>query len=102
MTTAFSVCYWVFIGATAVVLFVGAAFLWLLTLPFDPHRRLLHYYTCWWGLLFVRCIPGCRIVVEGREKIDPKTTYVMVANHQSLTDVMSLGAIGVPFKWVSK
>lgn len=102
MTTAFSLIYWAFIGASALVLFIGAALLWLLTIPFDPHRRVLHLYTCWWSRLYVDCIPGCRIVVEGREKIDPKTTCVLVANHQSLTDVMALGALALPFKWVSK
>jgi 1-acyl-sn-glycerol-3-phosphate acyltransferase len=102
MTTAFSLCYWAFFALSAVVLYLGAALLWLLTLPFDPTRRLLHRYTCWWSALYLRCLPGGRIVVAGREKIVPGTAYVMVANHQSLTDIMALAALAVPFKWVSK
>ena len=43
-----------------IVLFLGAALLWLVTFPFDPERRLLHLYTCWWSRLYVKCIPGCR------------------------------------------
>ena len=102
MTTLFSLLYWTFFAVSAVVLFIGGMLIWLVTLPFDPTRKVLHRYTCWWSVLYVRCLPGCRVVVEGREKIAPGVAYVLVANHQSLTDVMALGALAVPFKWVSK
>lgn len=102
MSALFSVLYWAFLGVSSVVLFAVALLIWLVTLPFDPTRRLLHRYTCWWSALYVRCLPGCRLVVEGREKISPGVAYVLLANHQSLTDIMALGALAVPFKWVSK
>lgn len=101
-TVVVSLAYWTFFGVSAVILFGGAVAIWLATLPFDPTRRLLHRYTCWWSTLYVRCLPGCRLVIEGREKIRPGVAYVLVANHQSLTDIMALGALNVPFKWVSK
>ena len=102
MTAAFSILYWTFFLLSAMVLFVVAVILWLVTLPFDRNRALLHRYTCWWGQLYLRCLSGCRILVEGRDKIAPHTPYVLVANHQSATDVMALSALGVLFKWVSK
>jgi 1-acyl-sn-glycerol-3-phosphate acyltransferase len=102
MAIVFSLLYWFFFWVTAVVLFVGALAIWVVTRPFDPTLKALHRYTCWWSVLYVRCLPGCRIVVEGREKIVPGVAYVLVANHQSLSDVMALGALAVPFKWVSK
>lgn len=102
MASLFSILYWIFFGVSAMVLFAIALAIWLITLPFDPTRRVLHRFTCWWSVLYVRCLPGCRVVVQGREKIAPGTTYVLVANHQSLTDVMALGALATPFKWVSK
>ena len=102
MTAAFSILYWTFFSLSAIVLFAVAVILWLVTLPFDRNRALLHRYTCWWGTLYVRCLPGCQIRVEGREKIVPGVAYVMVANHQSFTDIMALSALAVPFKWVSK
>jgi 1-acyl-sn-glycerol-3-phosphate acyltransferase len=102
MAALFSVWYWTFFAISSMVLFLIALLIWLVTFPFDPTRRVLHRFTCWWSLLYVRCLPGCRLVVEGQEKIQPGVTYVLVANHQSLTDVMALGAIACPFKWVSK
>jgi 1-acyl-sn-glycerol-3-phosphate acyltransferase len=102
LNALFSACYWLFLGITSIVLYFGAVFLCLATAPFDANRRLLHRYTCWWARLYLRCLPGCRIVVEGREKITPRTPFVLVANHQSMTDIMALSALATPFKWVSK
>lgn len=98
----FSACYWLFLGTTSVALYLGALVLCLATAPFDRNRTLLHRYTCWWARLYLRCLPGCRLVVEGRDKIAPHTPYVLVANHQSMADIMALSALAVPFKWVSK
>lgn len=102
MGKLFSIAYWTYLGVTSIVLYLIALLIWLVTMPFDPRRRWLHRYTCWWATLYLRCMPGCRIVVEGREKIAADQTYVMVANHQSMTDIMALSALAVPFKWVSK
>jgi 1-acyl-sn-glycerol-3-phosphate acyltransferase len=102
MNLFLSALYWTYLATTSIILFFGALFLWCLTAPFDRTGALLHRYTCWWGQLYLRCLPGCRIVVIDREKIVPRRRYILVANHQSLTDVMALAALGVLFKWVSK
>ena len=102
LNTVFSCLYWLFLGVTMVPLYGIAILIWLLTKPFDPKRSLLHRYTCWWAALYLRCLPGCRIQVEGREKILPNTPYVLVANHQSMADIMAISALGIAFKWVSK
>jgi 1-acyl-sn-glycerol-3-phosphate acyltransferase len=101
-STIFSVCYWTFAGVMSIVLFFGALLIWCVTAPFDPTRSLLHRYTCWWAQLYLRCLPGCQVEVEGREKIGPHTPYILVANHQSAADIMALSALAVPFKWTSK
>jgi 1-acyl-sn-glycerol-3-phosphate acyltransferase len=101
MKTLFSCLYWAYLGSSSIILFFGALLIWAAT-PLDPARKLLHRYTGWWAQLYLRCLPGCRIRVEGRDKIKPDTPYVLVANHQSLTDAMALYALKVPFKWVSK
>lgn len=102
MAWLFSAVYWLFLGTTSILLFLVALGIWALTAPFDPDRTLLHRYTCCWAQIYVRWLPGCRLCVEGRQKIAPRTPYVLVANHQSMTDIMALSALAVPFKWVSK
>jgi 1-acyl-sn-glycerol-3-phosphate acyltransferase len=96
----FSFLYWAYAASVGAVLYLGALALRLAT-PFDPTRALLHRYTCWWAQLYLRCLPGCRVHVEGREKIPAHAACVLVANHQSLADIMALAALAVPFKWVS-
>lgn len=44
-----------------------------------------------------------RVKVEGRENIDPKTSYVFVANHQGAFDIWSIyGYLNHNFKWLMK
>jgi 1-acyl-sn-glycerol-3-phosphate acyltransferase len=97
-----SLLYWTYFWLTALVLFPVALAIWVVTFPFDSSLLLLHRFTCWWSLLYLRCLPGCHIRVEGAQGIVPGTTYVIVANHQSMSDVMALSALPFAFKWVSK
>ena len=102
MSTLFSLGFWTFAAVSSFFLYLGALLIWAATMAFDPTRSLLHRYTCWWGQLYLRCLPGCRVRVEGRDKIKPLTAYVLVANHQSAADILALSALSVPFKWISK
>ncbi len=43
-----------------------------------------------------------RVHFEGKEQIDKNKTYVYVANHQSLADILVIYGLYFPFKWVSK
>lgn len=44
-----------------------------------------------------------RVKVEGRENIDPKTSYVFVANHQGAFDIWCIyGYLNHNFKWLMK
>lgn len=79
-----------------------AAILCVLTAPFDPNRRILHYFSCWWGYHYVQLNPFWQCQFEGLEHIDPAKTYVLVANHQSMADILVLYGLRKPFKWVSK
>jgi 1-acyl-sn-glycerol-3-phosphate acyltransferase len=102
MTILFSACYCAFAVGVTLLLFPGALLIWCLTAPFDPTGSLLHRYSCWWGQLYLRCLPGCQIKVEGRENIAPHTACVLIANHQSAADIFALSALALPFKWISK
>lgn len=44
-----------------------------------------------------------RVVVEGREHIDPQASYIIASNHQSLFDIFVLyGWLDIDIKWVMK
>ena len=97
-----SVLFWAFLVGSSVLLFPVAVVIWAVTAPFDRRKRLLHQFTCFWASLYTWLNPAWRVHVEGREKIRGDATYVMVANHQSLLDILVLFRLFVHFKWVSK
>src|SRR5438552_3244347 len=99
---ALSLVFWVFLVVSSIVLFPVALVIWALTAPFDRRRALLHRFTCFWASLYTWLSPAWRVRVEGRERIRPDAAYVMVANHQSLLDILVLFRLFVHFKWVSK
>ena len=70
--------------------------------PFDKKRFVVHKLSKWltdayfgFGLVMKR-------KVEGIENIDPNGKYVMVLNHNSMIDILSIYNLPLVFKWVSK
>ena len=102
MAVVGSVLFWGFIAVTSVLLFPVALLLWAFTRPFDPRTRALHQFTCFWASLYTWFTPVWRVHVSGKENIRRDATYVMVANHLSLVDILVLFRLFVPFSWVSK
>jgi 1-acyl-sn-glycerol-3-phosphate acyltransferase len=94
--------FWVFIVVTSLALFPVALLVWAVTAPIDRRLRVQHLFTCFWASLYTWLNPAWRVRIEGRERIRPDATYVMVANHQSLLDILVLFRLFTHFKWVSK
>ena len=99
---AFSTLFWAFLTVSSIVLYPVAVMIWVLTVAFDRRLVVLHRFTCFWASLYTWFNPAWPVTVEGREKIRPDTTYVMVANHLSLIDILVLFRLFRHFKWVSK
>src|SRR5574344_2700734 len=55
-----------------------------------------------WAWLWIRLL-FLPVKVEGRENLDPKQSYVFVANHQEAFDIFLIyGFLGRNFKWMMK
>ncbi len=102
MRLVLSAAYWAFFALSVIALFPIAVVLWALTRPFDRRGVVLHRFTSWWGWMYSACNPGWRIEVTGRERFRPDEVYVVVANHQSLLDILVLFRLFRHFRWVSK
>ena len=94
--------FWSYMAASCPPLFGGALLVRVATAPFDSERKLLHMYTSAWAYHYVKLLPLWRTQFEGVERIRGDETYVMVANHQSLGDILVLFGLFKQFKWVSK
>jgi 1-acyl-sn-glycerol-3-phosphate acyltransferase len=97
-----STVFWLFMVVSSIALFPIALLVWALTVAFDKRLVVLHQFTCFWASLYTWLNPVWRVHIEGREKIAPHTAYVMVANHQSLLDILVLFRLFAHYKWVSK
>ena len=97
-----SLLFWLFVACSSFLLFPIALAIWALSAPFDRRRALLHRFTCFWASLYTWLNPAWPVEIVGREHLDPKQTYVLVANHLSLLDILVLFRLHAHFKWVSK
>ena len=94
--------FWPYLLISSMVLFAGALLLFAGSVAFDRRRALLHLYTCAWAYHYVWLLPLWRARFSGRERIRSDRTYVLVANHQSLGDILVLFGLFKHYKWVSK
>ena len=102
MRFVLSLVYWSWFVGVLLVLFPLSALLWAATRAFDRRGVVLHRFTSWWGWLYTWPNPAWPVTIEHRERLDDAETYVIVANHQSLLDILVLFRIFAHFRWVSK
>jgi 1-acyl-sn-glycerol-3-phosphate acyltransferase len=76
--------------------------IWLLALPFDRERAVIHWFLMYESLFLSFLIPIWTIHIEGREKAMKGTTYVIISNHQSLLDILLMNCLRFKFRWISK
>jgi 1-acyl-sn-glycerol-3-phosphate acyltransferase len=77
----------------------------LLTFPLtrvDPKRRLAHRLGTLWGALLMRFNPFWRLQIVGAAHLQKNKSYVLVANHASLADIVCLFTLRHQFKWLAK
>jgi 1-acyl-sn-glycerol-3-phosphate acyltransferase len=97
-----SIIVW-FIGICYVIVtFPLTLIVWLLALPFDRERVIIHWFLMYQSLFLSFLIPIWTIRIEGREKAIKGTTYVIISNHQSLLDILLINCLRFKFKWISK
>ncbi len=79
--------WWCWLVAGTMLLVVGApavVFLWII------NRRLWLYPLALWGAKTWLQLCGAKVVVHGKENLDPDREYVFVSNHRSYLDTAAL------------
>jgi 1-acyl-sn-glycerol-3-phosphate acyltransferase len=97
-----SLIVWIIALCYIVIMFPLNFIIWLMVLPFDSERVVIHWLLEYQGLALTRLIPIWEIDIEGREKSVSGTTYVIISNHQSLLDILLICCLRYKFKWISK
>ncbi len=77
---------------------IGATAASLLGIDVLAHRHV----PMWWGRLGLKLFL-LKVEVKGAEKVDPKQSYIFLANHQGYLDILLLyGYLKHTFKWMMK
>jgi 1-acyl-sn-glycerol-3-phosphate acyltransferase len=97
-----SIIIWIISSVLTIVLFFVSLFFTIILFPFDKQRKIVHAQCFWWANAVVGFNPFWDVDVFGLENIDPKKTYVITANHQSLADIVVIYKTRMQFKWVAK
>jgi 1-acyl-sn-glycerol-3-phosphate acyltransferase len=97
-----SIGVWVVAALLTFILFLELVVLYVVLWPFDKKRKVLHGQCFWWANAVIGLNPYWKLHVSGLENIDKHKTYVVIANHQSLSDTIILYKTGMQFKWVAK
>ena len=94
-----SLLYYITVTIICFVLYLLSWIAFFICYPFDKRRVVVHFIS----KLITDTVLGIfgREVIGG-ENIDPKQAYVIVINHTSMMDIMSLYPLPLVFKWVSK
>jgi 1-acyl-sn-glycerol-3-phosphate acyltransferase len=96
-----TIAFWAAFGLTAPIAFVLGVLIWLVTLPFDSNRGALHAFICRWTHAYLHLNPFWDTKVIHRDRI-PVGAAVIIANHQSMADIVASMGLYRPFKFVSK
>ena len=102
MKTVLSILIWTGITTLTILVFLVDLFLTIILFLFDKKRKIIHAQSFWWADAIVGLNPYWNITVLGLENINPKKTYVIAANHQSLADIIIMYKSHIQFKWVAK
>ena len=97
-----SILYYIVVSTAWIVLYVLSFIALIVCYPFDKKRSVVHRISAWLTNTVFIFAPLARRKVIGMENIDPNKAYVMVLNHQSMVDILSIYNLPLVFKWVSK
>jgi 1-acyl-sn-glycerol-3-phosphate acyltransferase len=102
MKSILSIIIWIVSSVLTIILFFVSLFFTIILFPFDKKRKIVHAQCFWWADAVAGFNPFWDVRVYGLENIDPKRTYVITANHQSLADIVVIYKTRMQFKWVAK
>jgi len=102
MRSIASIGIWLVISVLTILLFFVELILTIILFPFDKKRKIIHSQCFWWATAVISSNPYWNVKVKGLENINKHKTYVVVANHQSLADIIIMYKTHMQFKWVAK
>ena len=97
-----SLIFYIYVIIELTIFFILSVLALIVCYPFDKPRRVVHELSraicmCFWYVPLT-----WRRNIKGLENIDKSKSYVIVINHNSMADIISLYFVPLNFRWVSK
>jgi 1-acyl-sn-glycerol-3-phosphate acyltransferase len=97
-----SVYAWFSMVIASIILTPVFLLVWVSTFWWDHRRVACHFFGAFWAWVFQAIVPYWKMELKGLELIPWNRPVIMVSNHRSQVDILSLSKIRRPFKWTSK
>ncbi len=97
-----SALYYIFLAALCLIFMLLSAVALVVCYPFDKGRRVVHELSRILVRIFYAVPPLWKQRIEGLEHVDHSKQYVIVLNHNAMTDIPALYHVPLNFRWVSK
>lgn len=97
-----SLYMWFIISAFTIIFSTLIILTSVLLSLFDPNRNAANCLAVMWGKSIVLFNPFWKLKIQGKGYLRKNQTYVLAANHMSLSDIICLFCMDRHFKWVAK
>ena len=97
-----SIVRWFLVGVVTFILFFPILFAFLVLFLFDRDRKQIHPLISIWAKAVLIVCPLMNVRLEGTHHLKPNATYVLVTNHQSISDIIAVLHLSHPFKFIAK
>ncbi len=102
MKTLYFIYQWIFAYPIAVIATIITAVFTIALSPIFPNHKIAYLPARLWGK-FVCWVFLIRIQFVNKNLIDSNQSYVVIANHQSMFDILAIyGWLPLIFKWIMK
>lgn len=104
MRILFAIYFWTLLVIATAVFFSAIALVKLgafITRAKRPDLP-IHMISCAWGWFLLKAVPVWKLTITGRENIDAKKRYVIIANHESMADIWAVFCLFTQFRWLAK
>ncbi len=93
---------WSLVALCTLVFFFPTVFTSMVICLFDSARKRIHPFISNWAKVILVICPVMNVHVECEERIDEKNAYILVANHQSVADILVALHLNQSFKFIAK
>ena len=93
---------WFLVGILTIIIFFPTLVAFLILFPSDHDRKNIHPFVSFWANAILVVCPLMRVHFEGTHHLKQGATYVLVANHQSVADIIAVLHLKHPFKFIAK